>query len=163
MYAVEDLESPILGFEQVEQLPGRSPKNLLRDGLADWIRAADPDARTVSLSSKDRAAITMAGQTEEHVYWLLPQLARFITSTYYADGYPSWLEDFNTDVMPGIAGALEWTSETPERFRDLARADEGVPFEGDGTHTTFPHRSLEEAGQGPQQHNAWAFGQSRAR
>ena len=43
-----------------------------------------------------------------------------------------------------------------------ARADEGVPFEGDGTHTTFPHRSLEEAGQGPQQHNAWAFGQSRA-
>ena len=58
MYAVEDLESPILG---VPELPGRSPKNLLRGGLADWVAAADDDARIVSLSGKDRAAITMAG------------------------------------------------------------------------------------------------------
>jgi hypothetical protein len=45
VYAVEDLDSPILGFEDQQLLPGRSPKNLLRKGLADWVLAADGDAR----------------------------------------------------------------------------------------------------------------------
>lgn len=162
MYAVEDREHPILGFETVPQLPGRSPANLMRTGLADWIREADSDARTVSVSSKDRAAITMAGRTDENVYWLLSPLSRFITSTFYDDRYPGWLNRFNDEVMPGIAADTVWDSEVPERFRRLARADEGAPFEGDGTHTTFPHLSSQESSGGPQQHNSWAFGQSRA-
>ena len=46
------------------------PKNLLRGGLADWIVAADSGAIVVSASRKDRAAITMAGKTRGHVYWI---------------------------------------------------------------------------------------------
>ena len=162
MYAVEDRDHPILGFETVPQLPGRSPVNMKRTGIADWILEADSDARTVSVSSKDRAAITMAGKTDENVFWLLSPLSRFITSTFYEDRYPGWLNRFNDNVMPAIAADTAWTSEVPERFRGLARDDEGAPFEGDGTHTTFPHLSSQESSGGPQQHNAWAFGQSRA-
>jgi len=161
MYAVEDLDNPILGFENVEALPGRSPKNLLRTGLADWIRAANDDARTLSISSKDRAAITMAGQTRANVYWLLPQLARFITSTYYAQAYPSWVERFNREVMPGIAADRVWDNETPEEFRHLARAD-SADYEARGL-STFPHISgIETGGGNLQQHNVWAMAQPRA-
>jgi len=157
MYAVEDRDEPILGFETVEQLPGRSPKNLLRSGLADWVRSQDPDARTVSVSSKDRAAITMAGQTDSNVYWLLPQLARFITSTYYADDYPGWLNRFNAEVMPGIVADTIWNSLTPANRRSLARDDE-ASYEGDGINTTFPHvRSQEITSQSQQAANAWAL------
>jgi len=160
MYAVEDLDSPILGFETVEQLPGRSPRNLLRTGLADWVRAMGPDARSVSVSSKDRSAITMAGQTDTEVYWLVGQLARFVTSTYYDDTYPTWVEAFNTRVMPVIAADMEWNSLVPGEYRDLARPDR-ADYEGRGN-STFPHVSSVETGGGSvQQHNAWAFNQSR--
>ena len=159
VYAVEDLDSPILGFEGQEALPGRSPKNLLRPGLADWVRAADGDARTMSVSSKDRAAIPLAGKTDSDVYWLLPQLARFITSTHYANRYPSWLTRFNEQVMPRLTSERVWRNGAPERLRSLARSDR-ASYEranaGSGG-STFPHRSREEAtARSLQAHNQWA-------
>ena len=159
VYAVEDLDSPILGFESEEALPGRSPKNLLRTGLADWVRAADGNARTMSISSKDRAAIPLAGKTDSNVYWLLPRLARFVTSTHYANRYPRWLTRFNERVMPRIVGDLVWENGVPERFRSLARSD-SASYEGANAGrggSTFPHRSSDEAvTTGLQAHNQWA-------
>ncbi len=143
MYAVGDDDSPILGFEDEAVLEGRSPRNMVRDGLPDWLHAQDEDARRVSISRKDRAAVPMGGRNSEHVYWLLPELARFITSTYYRDGYPGWLRDFNEEVMPGIFEARMWESLVPEELRHLARADSAA-YEFDGVHTTFPHVSADE-------------------
>jgi predicted AlkP superfamily pyrophosphatase or phosphodiesterase len=162
MYAVEDLDSPILGFEQVKGLPGRSPKNLMRTGLADWMRAQDSDARTFSVSSKDRSAITLAGQTDSNVFWLVPQLARFVTSTHYANSYPGWLNRFNEEVMPGIVAETVWESLASPELQRLARAD-AATYEGDTEHTSFPHLSSQEGGaDGPQGHNAWALSHSPA-
>jgi hypothetical protein len=105
----------------------------------------------------------MGGKHTEHVYWILPELARFITSTYYRDDYPDWLEDFNRDVMPGIMDPLVWESVVPAEFRGLARPD-SLPFEGDGVHTTFPHISTEEnvADTSRAQHYVWAIDQPRS-
>ena len=160
VYAVEDLDSPILGFESERTLPGRSPNNLLRTGLADWVRAADDGARTVSISSKDRAAIPLAGKTDSNVYWLLPRTASFITSTHYAARYPGWLNRFNKRVMPTIVGDLVWENGVPERFRFLARSD-SASYEGANAGrggSTFPHRSSGEAvTAGLQAHYQWAL------
>jgi predicted AlkP superfamily pyrophosphatase or phosphodiesterase len=162
MYAVEDPDSPILGFENEPLLSGRSPRTMIRDGLPDWFNAANSDSRRVSISRKDRAAIPMGGKSTEHVYWILPELGRFITSTYYMKRYPRWLDSFNARVMPGIMEPEVWDSEVPDEYRSLARADSAV-YEGDGVHTTFPHVGSEEHPDGgPQQHNVWAIEQPRA-
>lgn len=161
-YAVGDPDSPILGFENEPALEGRSPKTLLRDGLADWLPAADADARVVSISKKDRAAVTMGGHGTEHVYWMVPEIGRFVTSTHYASRYPRWLERFNAEVMPGISEPDVWDTEVPELHRALARPD-ARPWEGDGVHTDFPHVSAEENPPGDwQAHNLWAYDQPRA-
>lgn len=81
MQAVSDAAYPILGYEQDESLEGRSPKYLGRDGLADWVLAADSAARTVSISGKDRSAVPMAGHTTANVWWLLDEKGVFVTST----------------------------------------------------------------------------------
>ena len=112
-YSVADEESPILGYEDTDGISGRSPKNLLRSGLADWVREADENAVTVSLSAKDRAAITLAGKTNSHVYWLLKEEARFVTSHHYAQAYPSWVESFNEKVMPALVADSVWDTEVP--------------------------------------------------
>jgi len=157
MYALGDTLSPIVG---VEGVPGRSPANMLRTGLADWVLAADPKARAVSLSSKDRAAITLAGQSRSQVYWVDAPLGRFVTSTYYRDAYPDWVTNFNETEMPAILGDTLWTDQVPERYRHLARPD-SAPYEGDGAHTTFPHVASQEAQPGLQSYNSWALTQPR--
>lgn len=144
MYAVEDTASHILGMPGV---PGRSPKNLLRGGLADWVLAADPQARVASISLKDRAAITMAGKTKGQVYWLVPAAGRFVTSTYYRSEYPDWVTRFNASVMPALLADTVWTESVPESLRHLARPD-SASYEGDGVHTTFPHLASQESRPG---------------
>lgn len=167
-YSVADSTAPILGYEFEPvldpTLEGRSPRNLMRESMADWVRAQDPEARTVSISKKDRAAIAMAGHTDTNVWWLLDQTATFVTSTFYADRYPTWMQRFNAEVMPPIASSPVWISEVPEDLRRLAEAD-AQPYEGGGrSMSSFPHRGTEEAGSpvGSQDFNVWAFDQPRA-
>lgn len=161
-YAVADPASPILGFENEAALEGRSPATMLRDALPDWLHAASAGSRIVSISKKDRAAIPMGGKTTEQVYWILPELGRFITSTHYMSRYPSWLERFNREVMPGITETEPWETEVPPDAQSLARPDSAA-YEGDGVHTTFPHSA--EAEMPPdnwQARNVWAYDQPRA-
>jgi len=162
MYAVGDSTSPIVAFETQGNLEGRSPRNLLRDGLADWVLAQDPQARTASISKKDRAAVTMGGHTRANVWWMLDELGIFVTSRHYADRYPDWMRRFNRDVMPGFGSSLVWQSLVPSEARSLA-ADDRSRYEGDGEHTTFPHMAAEEVPSGdPVATNIWAYDQPRA-
>jgi hypothetical protein len=162
-YAVQDDDSPILGFEDIDVLEGRSPRTMLREGLPDWFGAMNDRSRRVSISRKDRAAVPMGGQRTEHVYWILPELARFVTSTYYARDYPRWLMRFNERVMPGIAEPEMWESIVPDQYRNLARPDSAA-FENDGVHSVFPHVSADEIAPDTVRlaHYMWAFDQPRA-
>jgi hypothetical protein len=163
MYAVADGDSPITGFENEPLLQGRSPRNLERESIADWFGAANDRSRRVSISKKDRAAIPMGGQHTENVYWVVPELARFVTSTYYADAYPRWVHRFNERVMPEIVEPRVWESEVPEDRRNLARGDTAA-YEGDGVHTWFPHVSADENAPDTtlMQHRVWGLDQPRA-
>lgn len=140
VYAVEDTLSHVVGIESWD---GRSPRNMARGGLADWIREADPEARVLSLSTKDRAAITMSGRTRDHTYWIATPGGRFVTSTWYRDGYPDWVERFNREVMEPLYSDSVWSSRIPEGQERWSRPDPH-PAEGDGVHTTFPHRASQE-------------------
>ena len=140
VYALRDLSAPIVGFPEME---GRGPANLDRDGLPDWILAADPDARVVSLSGKDRAAIAMAGYGEGIVYWLNEERGRFLTSTAYRDEDLDWVTEFNESWMSRTQTDSIWNSIVPEWAESLSRPDT-FPYEGDGTNTYLPHRAFVE-------------------
>jgi hypothetical protein len=120
VYSVEDSLSHILGFPAME---GRSPVNLLRGGLADWLVAEDSSAIIVSVSRKDRAAIGLAGRARGHVYWIIPNQGKFVTSSYYAEGYPGWVERFNLEDMPRIFGDSVWEQTLPLEARGHTRGD----------------------------------------
>ncbi|MDT8342311.1 MAG: alkaline phosphatase family protein [Longimicrobiales bacterium] len=153
VYGVSDPEAPILGFPEAS---GRSPRNLLAPGLADWMRAADPETRVVSVSRKDRGAIPLAGHVRGEVYWIQDTAGRFVTSSYYRDAYPDWVEAFNRERMPRIMGDSVWARVTPDGHLGLARRDSAT-YEGDGVHVVFPHRRAEEAsGAPPRAQYVWA-------
>lgn len=156
VYCVEDSMTHVLGLPALE---GRSPKNLLRGGLADWISQADSGAVIVSASRKDRAAIAMAGKTRGHTYWIAANTAQFVTSSFYADEYPGWVERINKVEMPVLFGDSVWEQTVPEAARDASRPDTSA-YEGDGTHTFFPHRFVDEVRDPTRQGelNRWGYG-----
>ena len=141
VYAVEDTTSPLLGVEFME---GRSPANLQHDGLADWILDRNEAARVLSVSSKDRAAIPMGGRAPAaNVFWVATPVRRFVTSSYYAEELPEWVESFNTELMPAFYADSVWLNQVPAEMLARARPDSAW-YEGDGVHTTFPHVFAEE-------------------
>lgn len=142
-HPVYNVVDPAEGLVGVSGLPGSSPSVLRRTGLADWVQAADSDAKVVSVSAKDRAAVLMAGKSKGEVYWFDSQVGRFVTSTYYRTRNPSWLQRFNEKGMPSFFSDTVWTSTVPQEATSLSAPDT-ADFEGDGVHTFFPHRFSQE-------------------
>lgn len=154
VYSVEDLDRRILGYPR---LPGRGPANIEHSGLPDWIAASDADARVVSISKKDRAAIGLAAQALGEVYWLADQGGQFITSDAYRSRYPEWVSRFNQIMMPRVYADTVWESIVPAGERALTRPDTSM-YELDGVHTAFPHRPADLGDEGsPEALNHWRY------
>ena len=153
VYAVADSLASIVG---IPERPGRSPRNLERGGMADWVLNADSGAHVVSVSKKDRAAITMAGKAPGHVYWLDAEQGRYVTSTWYRPALPDWLEDFNRDARTRHLSDSVWHSTIPAGLERVVPRGDHAPYEADGIHTTFPHRFDQEADESsPEEFNEW--------
>lgn len=143
VYAVADPDSPILGHPDY---PGRSPANIQRPGLADWVLAQDPEARVAAISGKDRGSIPMSATARGEVYWLLAEQGEIVTSSWYHDELPEWVAEFNRERMPELYGDTLWESIVPAGLEALTLPD-SAPWEGfrGGRYATFPHRAAEEA------------------
>jgi predicted AlkP superfamily pyrophosphatase or phosphodiesterase len=87
----------------------RSPKKLLVTGLADWLRAASPSSRVVSLSFKDRAAILMGGKHPDYAFWYDDKSGHMVTSSYYAQHVPEWVKKFNAAEWYAQLTPPSWT------------------------------------------------------
>ncbi len=140
---VENVIDPAYPLLEDPSFVGASPEVLERSGIGEWLQAARPGAKVLTASAKPRSSVLMAGRSDATPIWFEEGLQRFVTSTWYMDDYPEWLDTFNEDVVPALAGSGVWELEVPEQFRSLARPD-SADYEGDGIHTTFPH-TFEEA------------------
>lgn len=126
-------DAPLVGASGA----GASPFRFIGTALADWMLAADPATRVLSVSRKDRGAILPVGRGRHPVFWYAQSEGRFVTSTYYADSLPGWVGRFNAEdpVMRRYAGR-EWTT-----LLDASSYPEpdSVASESGGQSFTFPH------------------------
>jgi predicted AlkP superfamily pyrophosphatase or phosphodiesterase len=144
---VENVRDTTVAIVGSPSLPGVSPHNLMRPGLADWIAAADPRSLVASVSGKDRGAVLPAAHARGPVYWFEPSAGRFVTSTYYRESYPAWADEFTRKVLPHYARDSVWESRIPAAA--LGRADrDTAEYEADRVHTFFPHRFADEGRPG---------------
>lgn len=151
-YNVQDPDYPLLAKSGVDQSTeidptqraatsdGRSPASILSSTLSDEIAIANAGASKVfGVSVKDRGAISMAGHAGT-AYWFSKSEGRFVTSSYYMDAYPDWVDDWN-DAGHVLAYAYtDWNlsdAEDSYRFFQFDDADWETDFPGFGR--TFPH------------------------
>lgn len=92
--SVEDDSTKLLGTG--DSGPGASPHNLLASTLGDEMKlATQGKARVFGISLKDRAAILPGGFAADGAYWLDKDSGVWITSNYYRNELPSWVQQFN--------------------------------------------------------------------
>ncbi|MDO6413448.1 alkaline phosphatase family protein [Sphingomonas sp. BIUV-7] len=103
----------------------RGPQNLRAETLGDWMKAADPASRVVTVSGKDRAAIMLAGHKADAVYWWNDGDG-FVTSPLAGPATPAVTEPaarFNADVLARWRAAPPalWPAQAPASCTALAR------------------------------------------
>lgn len=73
-----------------------SPKKLLSTTITDELRlATNFKSKVVGVSLKDRASILPAGHNPTGAFWIDDASGKFITSSYYMQELPSWVNNFN--------------------------------------------------------------------
>jgi predicted AlkP superfamily pyrophosphatase or phosphodiesterase len=128
---VDDPTSPLLSGSGV----GASPLRFQGTTLVDWLRAANPQSRSLSVSMKDRAAILPIGRARTDVYWYSDD-GRFTTSRYYRNELPAWVNAFNARNLPQTFAGKSWTPLLPD---SAYREPDSVSIEMGGAGFTFPH------------------------
>ena len=78
-----------------------SPVNLLSSTFPDeLIMATNGKAKVFSIGLKESSAILSAGHTASGVYWYDNNSGTWMSSTWYIDSLPSWVNDFNSLKLP---------------------------------------------------------------
>jgi predicted AlkP superfamily pyrophosphatase or phosphodiesterase len=128
---VGDSTSPLIGSREL----GASPRRFRGTTLTDWLTAANPATRALSVSRKDRGAILPVGRSKQQVYWYASP-GRFTTSAWYADTLPDWVNRFNDRRVPHRSAGQVWDLLLPSGAypeKDAVRAEFG------GRDYVFPH------------------------
>jgi predicted AlkP superfamily pyrophosphatase or phosphodiesterase len=135
VYSASDSSAPLLG---VPTAPGRSPQRLMRDALGDWLKRASPESKVFSVAIKDRSAIMMAGHQADGAYWYHAPRKGLVTSTYYQQAYPAWVDSFNNLGLIESYFQLGWSKLMPEEVY-LASREDSFPAERGIQQFTFPY------------------------
>ena len=118
---------------------GKSPVLLQAPTLGEGLKKNDPQAKVVSISGQDQAAILMGGRKADAAYWFEAQAGTFVSSAYYMKEPPPWLREWNNRRYAERYRQAVWEKLLPERAYFVSREDL-FAAEADGVHTTFPHR-----------------------
>ena len=77
-----------------------SPRNLWSTTITDELRlATNCQAKVIGVSLKDRASILPAGHNPTGAFWFDDSTGNFVTSSYYMNALPNWVNDFNAQKI----------------------------------------------------------------
>jgi predicted AlkP superfamily pyrophosphatase or phosphodiesterase len=117
---------------------GQSPSRLLRSALGDWLKAASPRSKVFSVAYKPRSAILMGGQRPDGAFWYDDDIGAFVTSAYYTNTVPAWVDTFNASGVLYAHFAEGWRKLLREEAYFVSSEDR-VEAENDGKNVTFPY------------------------
>lgn len=119
---------------------GRSPAAILVTTFADELRSSNGgQSRAIGISVKDRAATAMAGHAGT-AFWFSKASGGFVTSNYYLDHYPRWVEDWNGKQLSQRYANTSWNLlHTPDSYLFGATDDREWETDVAGFGRVFPH------------------------
>ncbi len=121
-----------------------SPANMLSTTITDQLKLSlGADAKVIGIALKDRGAILPAGHAADAAYWFDGYANAWISSTYYMDELPGWLQTFNATQPANQLMAKDWNTLLPLSAYTHGTTD-NVPWEFTGANESspvFPHKT----------------------
>jgi hypothetical protein len=116
--AVSDASTSLVGAAG----EGSSPRNLRADTLGDELKLATGGrSRVFSISLKDRSAILPGGYSANAAYWINRQTGAWITSSYYMNELPAWVQKINEEKRADKFWDISWVDANNKVLRSTAR------------------------------------------
>ncbi len=137
VYCTEDRSVNTVGSSST--LGKMSPKNLLVTTICDELRlATNFRSKVVGIAIKDRGGILPAGHSANAAYWFDNTTGDWITSTYYMNELPKWVNDFNDQKLVDKYFQQTWDLLYPANTYVQSTADD-KKYEGKPLGDKFPY------------------------
>ncbi|WKN33076.1 alkaline phosphatase family protein [Porifericola rhodea] len=148
VYCAEDTSvSAVGGSEKAGKI---SPKNMLSTTITDQLKMSTQGrSKVIGISIKDRGSALPAGHMADAAYWYDGSTGEMMTSTYYMETLPEWVQDFNRQQLPKEYLSQKWNTLLPIEEYTASTSDDNpyeVVFNGKDT-PTFPY-DLKKANKG---------------
>nr|WP_218962211.1 alkaline phosphatase PafA [Sphingobacterium sp. 1.A.4] len=143
MYCTQD--DAVEGVGTKEKEGKQSPRNLLASTVTDQLKlATNFQSKVIGIAIKDRGGILPAGHFADAAYWFEANSGDWISSTYYMENLPNWVQDFNKQKLAEKLLKQDWNTLYPiETYKNNSVDDDNV-YEGKwaGEETpTFPRKT----------------------
>lgn len=127
VYCTEDNTVKVVGVDKGEPM---SPANMWANTICDELRlATNFQSKVIGIAIKDRGGILPAGHAANAAYWYDGSTGRWITSTYYMNQLPTWVDQFNNKKYVDSFYQYDWNTLYP--INTYKQSDEdNVEYEG---------------------------------
>ena len=119
-----------------------SPKNLWTTTITDELRLAQNfKNKTIAIAIKDRASILPGGHSANAAYWLDAKAGNFISSSYYMQSLPDWVNQFNAKKLPDSLLKNNWQT-VLDKYQYIESTEDDKWYEknfSNEKNSTFPH------------------------
>ena len=135
-----DKKTEIDPTQKAAKVDGRSPAAILSSTFSDELAVHyGGQSKIFAVSVKDRGAVSLAGHAGK-AFWFSKSTGEFVTSTYYYEQYPDWVNAWNAR-KPALAYAgKSWELLHPASKYLFGDADDrGYETDFPGFGRTFPH------------------------
>ncbi|MBA7533797.1 Alkaline phosphatase PafA [subsurface metagenome] len=124
------------GFEEGQF----SPHNLMTTTYADEIKLVNNfKSKVIGISLDPAPAIFSAGHTADCAYWFDEKNGTWISSSFYIDSLPQWVNEFNNKKFSDIYLEQEWTTLLPMSDYTASLLDNNEYEKGMFGHKLFPY------------------------
>ena len=154
VYNIEDAAYPLLSADadvnqkteidptqRTAKSSGRSPRNIQVSTFSDELSiATNGKAKIFGVSVKDRGAVSLAGHMGK-AFWFSKKSGEFVTSKYYYDQYPAWVNQWNQSKPTKKYHQKSWQLLQPVKNYEFSKQDD-QPWETKlpGFGRVFPHQ-----------------------
>jgi arylsulfatase A-like enzyme len=135
-----DRQAEIDPTQRAARSEGRSPAAIMVSTFSDELASHTAGhGKVFAVSVKDRGAVSMAGHAGK-AFWFSKAGGEFVTSSYYYDRYPAWVERWNQQRLPFEYAGQSWNLLDDRSTYLFGDADDSA-WETDlaGFGRTFPH------------------------
>lgn len=90
-----------------------SAKNLVTSTLGDEMLLNNPNSKVIGIAMDAGSSILLTGHNATGVYWYDSEKGNFVTSNYFRETAPVWLDSFNNKGFAKMYTEREWKALNP--------------------------------------------------